>query len=45
VAPGFSWPEEGRPSAPTRGWWGGGWWWGFEKTGFMAYPDIAVALR
>jgi hypothetical protein len=45
VAPGFSWPEEGRPSAPTRVWWGGGWWWGFEKTGFMAYPDIAVALR
>ena len=44
VAPGFSWPD-GRPAAPTRAWWGGGWWWGFEKTGFMAYPDIAVALR
>ena len=43
--PSFSWPEEGRPSAPTRFWWGGGWWWGYEKTGYMSYPDIAVALR
>jgi hypothetical protein len=45
VAPAFSWPEERRPSAPTRIWWGGGWWWGFEKTGPMRYPDLAVALR
>lgn len=45
VAPIFSWPEEGRPSAVQRIWWGGGWWWGFEKTGPMRYPDLAVALR
>ena len=45
VSPSFSWPEEGRPSAPTRFWWGAGWWWGYEKTGYMSYPDIAVALR
>jgi hypothetical protein len=45
VAPAFSWPEEGRPSAPTRIWWGGGWWWGFQKTGPLRYPDLAVALR
>ena len=45
VAPAFSWPEEGRPSAPQRIWWGGGWWWGFQKTGPMRYPDLAVALR
>ena len=45
VAPVFAWPEEGRPSAPTRIWWGGGWWWGFQKTGPLRYPDLAVALR
>ena len=45
VAPAFSWPAEGRPSAPVRIWWGGGWWWGFQKTGPMRYPDLAVALR
>jgi hypothetical protein len=45
VAPVFSWPAEGRPSAPARIWWGGGWWWGFQKTGPMRYPDLAIALR
>ena len=45
VAPAFSWPAEGRPSAPVRIWWGGGWWWGFQKTGPMRYPDLAIALR
>jgi hypothetical protein len=45
VAPSFSWPEEGRPSAGQRVWWGGGWWWGFQKTGPMRYPDLAVAMR
>ncbi len=45
VQPSFSWPEETRPSAPTRFWWGAGWWWGYQKTGYMSYPDIAVALR
>jgi len=45
VAPAFRWPAEGRPSAPERVWWGGGWWWGFQKTGPLRYPDLAVALR
>lgn len=44
VMPGFSWPEEGRPDAARRVAWGGGWWWGFQKTGPMRYPDLAVAL-
>lgn len=45
VAPDFSWPAEGRPYPGQRIWWGGGWWWGFQKTGPMRYPDLAVALR
>ncbi len=45
VAPAFGWPAEGRPSAAHRIWWGAGWWWGFEKTGPMSYPDLAVAMR
>ncbi len=45
VAPAFSWPEEGRPWGGERIWWGQGWWWGFQKTGPMRYPDLAVALR
>jgi len=45
VAPGYPWPEAGRPSAPTRAWWGAGWWWGYEKTGYLGYGDLAVALR
>ena len=45
VAPGFSWPAEGRPAPLTRVWWGGGWWWGFQKTGPLRYPDLAIALR
>ncbi|HRO09933.1 hypothetical protein [Amaricoccus sp.] len=45
VEPAFSWPEEGRPSAPQRIWWGGGWWWGFQRTGPLHYPDLAVSLR
>ena len=44
VAPSFSWPVEGRPSAGQRVWWGGGWWWGFQKTGPMRYPDLAVPM-
>jgi hypothetical protein len=44
VAPGFSWPEETRPGAARRVWWGGGWWWGYQKTGPMHYPDLAVGL-
>ena len=45
VGPAFGWPVEGRPGAVHRIWWGGGWWWGFQKTGPMRYPDLAVALR
>jgi hypothetical protein len=45
VAPAFSWPVEGRPDAVRRVAWGGGWWWGYQKTGPMAYPDLAVAMR
>jgi len=45
VVPVFGWPEEGRPDALRRAAWGGGWWWGFQRTGPMTYPDLAVALR
>ena len=45
VAPAFSWPAEGRPSPIERAWWGGGWWWGFQRTGPMRYPDLAVGMR
>jgi hypothetical protein len=45
VAPDFSWPVEGRPQPTERAWWGGGWWWGYQKTGPLRYPDLAVGLR
>ena len=45
VQPAYGWPEEGRPSGVRRAGWGGGWWWGYEKTGPLVYPDLAVALR
>ena len=45
VAPVFGWPEDGRPAAVHRIWWGGGWWWGFQKTGPMHYPDLAIGMR
>ena len=45
VAPAFGWPVEGRPAAVHRIWWGGGWWWGFQKTGPLRYPDLAVSMR
>jgi hypothetical protein len=45
VQPVFSWPAEGRPNPVERAWWGGGWWWGFQKTGPLRYPDLAVGLR
>lgn len=44
VAPVFHWPAEGRPNGLERAWWGGGWWWGYQKTGPLTYPDIAVGL-
>ena len=44
VGPVFGWPAEGRPQAMKRVAWGGGWWWGFQKTGPMHYPDLAVGL-
>jgi len=45
VLPAFGWPAETRPAAPQRIWRGRGWWWGYQKTGPMRYPDLAVALR
>ena len=45
VEPFFPWPPETRPSPPQRIWWGGGWWWGFQKSGPMRYPDLAVGMR
>ncbi|HMQ92588.1 hypothetical protein, partial [Amaricoccus sp.] len=45
VMPAYGWPEDGRPSGVRRAGWGGGWWWGYEKTGPLVYPDLAVALR
>lgn len=45
VAPDFPWPAETLASPAQRAWWGGGWWWGFQKSGPMRYPDLAVALR
>lgn len=44
VAPAFAWPVEGRPNPVTRAWWGGGWWWGYQKTGPLRYPDLAIGL-
>ena len=44
VAPVYAWPAEGRPNPIARAWWGGGWWWGYQKTGPLHYPDLAVAL-
>ena len=37
----------GRPAggAVHRIWWGGGWWWGFQNTGPMRYPDLAVGMH
>jgi hypothetical protein len=43
--PVYGWPVEGRPSPAERMWWGGGWWWGYERTGPLHYPDLAVAMR
>ncbi len=45
VAPAFGWPPDTRPGAVHRFWWGRGWWWGYERTGPMHYPDLAVAMR
>ena len=45
VAPNFSWPAETHASPPQRAWWGGGWWYGFQKSGPMRYPDLAVGMR
>ena len=44
VAPVFGWPVEGRPNSVARMWWGGGWWWGYQKTGPLHYPDLAIGL-
>jgi hypothetical protein len=44
VLPAYGWPDEGRPPAYERAAWGAGWWWGFQKTGPLRYPDLAVPL-
>lgn len=44
VAPQFSWPADKMPSPPARIVWGD-WWYGGEKSGPLAYPDLAVALH
>ncbi len=44
VAPEYPWPAEGEASAASRVSYGRGWWYGYEKSGPMKYPDIAVAL-
>lgn len=44
VAPAYGWPADRRPQPAARAWWGGGWWWGYEKSGPLRYPDLAVAL-
>ena len=43
--PNFSGPAETHASPPPRAWWGGGWWYGFQKSGPMRYPDLAVGMR
>jgi hypothetical protein len=45
VAPAFSWPADRHASGPRRAHWGGGWWYGFQRSGPMSYPDLAVGLR
>lgn len=45
VAPEYPWPAEGSPSGVSKMTYGGGWWYGYEKSGPMKYPDIAVALN
>ena len=45
VAPDFSWPADTLASPPARSWWGGGWWWGYQKSGPVRYPDLAVGMR
>jgi len=45
VAPAFPWPAETLASPPARAWWGGGWWYGFQKSGPVRYPDLAVGMR
>ena len=45
VGPGFSWPADRAVSPANRIVWGGGWWYGYEKSGPMRYPDLAVGMR
>jgi hypothetical protein len=46
VAPAYGWPAEGRPDPFNRVFWNNnGWWWGFQKTGPLRYPDLAVGMR
>lgn len=45
VAPYFPWPPDKLASPLQRAWWGGGWWEGYQRSGPMSYPDLAVGLR
>jgi hypothetical protein len=45
VSPAYPWPPETLASPPARAWWGGGWWYGYQKSGPMRYPDLAVGMR
>ncbi len=45
VLPAFGWSADERPDAFRRAAWGGGNWQGFERSGPMHYPDLAVELR
>lgn len=44
VAPAFGWAATGGTWG-QRVWWGGGWWRGYEASGPLSYPDLAIALR
>lgn len=45
VAPAFGWPADTHPAGVHRFWWGKGWWWGYQRTGPMQYPDLAIAMH
>jgi hypothetical protein len=44
VAPVYAWPADRMAGPVARAWWGGGWWRGYQKSGPLRYPDLAVGL-
>ena len=44
VGPVYRWPAETKPDPLQRIWYGG-WWRGYEESGPMRYPDLAVGLQ